>query len=78
MLLLITHVSILYKLFLETPQRVYNVDDEDDELIGGFDGDHICTKVLPNIESFDLINGSTSNYAREDCEGIWIDHTSKQ
>lgn len=30
--------------------------------------------LLPNVESFDVVDESSSNYAREDVKGTWIDN----
>ena len=60
-----------WSIVLSSPQRKYYDEDNDDDLIG----DEISVNVLPNAEIFDVIDESPSAYARNDCEGIWIDHS---
>jgi hypothetical protein len=61
-----------WSIVLSTPQRNYYDEENDDEVIDCYGGDETSKKV-PDIESYDMIDESPSNYAREDCEGTWIE-----
>ena len=60
-----------WSIVLSSHQRTYYDEDNNDDLIR----DEISTNTLPNVEFFDVIDESPSNYARDDCEGTWIDHS---
>jgi hypothetical protein len=64
-----------WSVVLQPPQRHYHCD-EDDEINDCFSEYHgFSNKVIPEVESFDVIDDSVAFYMREDGEGTWVDNT---
>lgn len=62
-----------WSVVLQPPQRDYFCNG-DDELKDCCIESHVLETVLPQVDSFDLIDESMSSYIRANCEGTWIDH----
>ena len=61
-----------WSIVLSSPQKGH-YDENNDEFIDGSSGGEVLANILPNIGSFDLTDESPSTYAREHCEGMWIE-----
>ncbi|GMP53934.1 hypothetical protein CsSME_00019247 [Camellia sinensis var. sinensis] len=66
-------LDLRWSVVLEPPQKQYSYE-KDDELNDFCIEHHGCTKVLPEVESLDMVDDSLSSYVRGDCEGTWLDN----
>ncbi|XP_028091354.1 uncharacterized protein LOC114291688 [Camellia sinensis] len=62
-----------WSVVLEPPQKQHSCE-KDDEFNDFCIEHHGFTKVLPEVESLDVVDDSMSSYMRGDCEGTWLDN----
>ncbi|XP_028080882.1 uncharacterized protein LOC114282405 [Camellia sinensis] len=62
-----------WSVVLEPPQKQYSCE-KDDEFNDFCIEHHGFTKVLPKVESLDVVDDSMSSYMRGDCKGTWLDN----
>lgn len=66
-------VNHKWSIALATPERTYNVDDNEEVLFDAGIEDQTRPEVMQYDEPLDAMNESEAMYTREDAEGTWTD-----